>query len=171
MLVDGRNRHIKECRHRLLGTPDTFILICYLYAFLLVVRMKVRNSAVLFRISNFFAIMLKGAYCPTVIVIPNSGLAFMASMSSLTVSLGVVFVARFQPSLFTQTDLPSAHLGKNNDLIANRLILLISCKSVILNHFLIVSFPMVRPSWSNWWLQVNPKNEGLRASFLRSMNL
>lgn len=46
----------------------------------------------------------------------------------------------------------SANLGKNNEPIQNRLSFLIDCKSVILHHFTILSFPMVRPAWDNWWI-------------------
>ncbi len=45
----------------------------------------------------------------------------------------------------------SANLGKNNEPIQNRLSFLIDCKSVILHHLAILSFPMVRPAWDNWW--------------------
>lgn len=48
----------------------------------------------------------------------------------------------------------SANLGKNNEPIQNRLSFLIDCKSVILHHLTILSFPMVRPAWDNWWLLV-----------------
>lgn len=46
----------------------------------------------------------------------------------------------------------SANLGKNNEPIQNRLSFLIDCKSVILHHLTILSFPMVRPAWDNWWI-------------------
>ena len=46
----------------------------------------------------------------------------------------------------------SANLGKNNEPIRNRLSFLIDCKSVILHHLTILSFPMVRPAWDNWWI-------------------
>ena len=46
----------------------------------------------------------------------------------------------------------SANLGKNNEPIQNRLSFLIDCKSVILHHLTILSFPMVRPAWDNWWV-------------------
>lgn len=50
----------------------------------------------------------------------------------------------------------SANLGKNNEPIQNRLSFLMDCKSVILHHLTILSFPMVRPAWDNWWiLQMN----------------
>ena len=48
----------------------------------------------------------------------------------------------------------SANIGKNNEPIQNRLLFLIGCKSVTLHHFTILSFPMVRPAWDNWWLLV-----------------
>ena len=51
----------------------------------------------------------------------------------------------------TKVDKQSANLGKNNEPIQNRLSFLIDCKSVILHHFTILSFPMVRPAWDNWW--------------------
>ena len=52
----------------------------------------------------------------------------------------------------------SANLGKNNEPIQNRLSFLIDCKSVILHHLTILSFPMVRPAWDNWWLLVDTTN-------------
>lgn len=52
----------------------------------------------------------------------------------------------------TKVDKQSANLGKNNEPIQNRLSFLIDCKSVILHHLAILSFPMVRPAWDNWWL-------------------
>ncbi|MGK4143633.1 hypothetical protein AB0X92_21630, partial [Bacteroides hominis] len=55
-------------------------------------------------------------------------------------------------------DKQSANLGKNNEPIQNRLSFLIDCKSVILHHLAILSFPMVRPAWDNWWLLVDPPN-------------
>lgn len=56
----------------------------------------------------------------------------------------------------TKVGKQSANLGKNNEPIQNRLSFLIDCKSVILHHLTILSFPMVRPSWDNWWiLQMN----------------
>ena len=58
----------------------------------------------------------------------------------------------------TKVDKQSANLGKNNEPIQNRLSFLIDCKSVILHHLAILSFPMVRPAWDNWWLLVD--NEG-----------
>ena len=54
----------------------------------------------------------------------------------------------------TKVDKQSANLGKNNEPIQNRLSFLIDCKSVILHHLTILSFPMVRPAWDNWWLLV-----------------
>lgn len=51
----------------------------------------------------------------------------------------------------TKVDKQSANLGKNNEPIQNRLSFLIDCKSVILHHLTILSFPMVRPAWDNWW--------------------
>ena len=51
----------------------------------------------------------------------------------------------------TKVDKQSANLGKNNEPIQNRLSFLIDCKSVILHHLAILSFPMVRPAWDNWW--------------------
>lgn len=56
----------------------------------------------------------------------------------------------------TKVGKQSANLGKNNEPIQNRLSFLIDCKSVILHHLAILSFPMVRPAWDNWWiLQMN----------------
>lgn len=52
----------------------------------------------------------------------------------------------------TKVGKQSANLGKNNEPIQNRLSFLIDCKSVILHHLTILSFPMVRPAWGNWWL-------------------
>ena len=58
----------------------------------------------------------------------------------------------------------SANLGKNNEPIQNRLSFLIDCKSVILHHLTILSFPMVRPAWDNWWiLQMSMALAGLFA--------
>ena len=54
----------------------------------------------------------------------------------------------------TKVDKQSANLGKNNEPIQNRLSFLIDCKSVILHHLAILSFPMVRPAWDNWWIFV-----------------
>ena len=51
----------------------------------------------------------------------------------------------------TKVGKQSANLGKNNEPIQNRLSFLIDCKSVILHHLAILSFPMVRPAWDNWW--------------------
>ena len=51
----------------------------------------------------------------------------------------------------TKVGKQSANLGKNNEPIQNRLSFLIDCKSVILHHITILSFPMVRPAWDNWW--------------------
>ena len=52
----------------------------------------------------------------------------------------------------TKVGKQSANLGKNNEPIQNRLSFLIDCKSVILHHLTILSFPMVRPTWDNWWI-------------------
>jgi len=52
----------------------------------------------------------------------------------------------------TKVGKQSANLGKNNEPIQNRLSFLIDCKSVILHHIAILSFPMVRPAWDNWWI-------------------
>ena len=52
----------------------------------------------------------------------------------------------------TKAGKQSANLGKNNEPIQNRLSFLIDCKSVILHHLTILSFPMVRPAWDNWWV-------------------
>ena len=52
----------------------------------------------------------------------------------------------------TKVGKQSANLGKNNEPIQNRLSFLIDCKSVILHHLTILSFPMVRPAWDNWWI-------------------
>ena len=52
----------------------------------------------------------------------------------------------------TKVGKQSANLGKNNEPIQNRLSFLIDCKSVTLHHFTILSFPMVRPTWDNWWV-------------------
>ena len=52
----------------------------------------------------------------------------------------------------TKVGKQSANLGKNNEPIQNRLSFLIDCKSVILYHLTILSFPMVRPAWDNWWI-------------------
>ena len=52
----------------------------------------------------------------------------------------------------TKVGKQSANLGKNNEPIQNRLSFLIDCKSVILHHLTIFSFPMVRPAWDNWWV-------------------
>lgn len=52
----------------------------------------------------------------------------------------------------TKVGKQSANLGKNNEPIQNQLSFLIDCKSVILHHLTILSFPMVRPAWDNWWL-------------------
>ena len=52
----------------------------------------------------------------------------------------------------TKVGKQSANLGKNNEPIQNRLSFLIDCKSVILHHLPILSFPMVRPAWDNWWV-------------------
>ena len=58
----------------------------------------------------------------------------------------------------TKVGKQSANLGKNNEPIQNRLSFLIDCKSVTLHHFTILSFPMVRPTWDNWWLLVDSSN-------------
>ena len=64
----------------------------------------------------------------------------------------------------TKVDKQSANLGKNNEPIQNRLSFLIDCKSVILHHLTILSFPMVRPAWDNWWiLQMSMALAGLFA--------
>ena len=52
----------------------------------------------------------------------------------------------------TKVGKQSANLGKNNEPIQNRLSFLTDCKSVILHHLTILSFPMVRPAWDNWWV-------------------
>ena len=64
----------------------------------------------------------------------------------------------------TKVGKQSANLGKNNEPIQNRLSFLIDCKSVILHHITILSFPMVRPAWDNWWiLQMSMALAGLFA--------
>lgn len=64
----------------------------------------------------------------------------------------------------TKVGKQSANLGKNNEPIQNRLSFLIDCKSVILHHLAILSFPMVRPAWDNWWiLQMSMALAGLFA--------
>ena len=64
----------------------------------------------------------------------------------------------------TKVGKQSANLGKNNEPIQNRLSFLIDCKSVILHHLTILSFPMVRPAWDNWWiLQMSMALAGLFA--------
>ena len=55
----------------------------------------------------------------------------------------------------TKVGKQSANLGKNNEPIQNRLSFLIDCKSVTLHHLTILSFPMVRPAWDNWWLLID----------------
>lgn len=55
----------------------------------------------------------------------------------------------------TKVGKQSANLGKNNEPIQNRISFLIDCKSVILHYLTILSFPMVRPAWDNWWLLVD----------------
>ena len=67
----------------------------------------------------------------------------------------------------TKVGKQSANLGKNNEPIQNRLSFLIDCKSVILHHLTILSFPMVRPAWDNWWLLV----AFVRNSIWRTPNL
>lgn len=52
----------------------------------------------------------------------------------------------------TKVGKQSANLGKNNEPIQNRLSFLTDCKSVTLHHLTILSFPMVRPAWDNWWI-------------------
>ena len=52
----------------------------------------------------------------------------------------------------TKVGKQSANLGKNNEPIRNWLSFLIDCKSVILHHLAILSFPMVRLAWDNWWI-------------------
>lgn len=56
----------------------------------------------------------------------------------------------------TKVGKQSANLGKNNEPIQNWLSFLIDCKSVILHHLTILSFPMVRPAWDNWWIPEKP---------------
>ena len=64
----------------------------------------------------------------------------------------------------TKVGKQSANLGKNNEPIQNRLSFLIDCKSVTLHHLTILSFPMVRPAWDNWWiLQMSMALAGLFA--------
>ena len=64
----------------------------------------------------------------------------------------------------TKVGKQSANLGKNNEPIQNRLSFLTDCKSVILHHLTILSFPMVRPAWDNWWiLQMSMALAGLFA--------
>ena len=64
----------------------------------------------------------------------------------------------------TKVGKQSANLGKNNEPIQNWLSFLIDCKSVILHHLAILSFPMVRPAWDNWWiLQMSMALAGLFA--------
>lgn len=64
----------------------------------------------------------------------------------------------------TKVGKQSANLGKNNEPIQNRRSFLIDCKSVILHHLTILSFPMVRPAWDNWWiLQMSMALAGLFA--------
>ena len=60
----------------------------------------------------------------------------------------------------TKVGKQSANLGKNNEPIQNRLSFLTDCKSVILHHLTILSFPMVRPAWDNWRLSETPKDFG-----------
>lgn len=55
----------------------------------------------------------------------------------------------------TKVGKQSANLGKNNEPIQNRLSFLMDCKSVILHHLTILSFPMVRPAWDNWFMDEN----------------
>ena len=52
----------------------------------------------------------------------------------------------------TKVGKQSANLVKNNEPIQNRFPFLTDCKSVILHHSTILSFPMVRPAWDNWWV-------------------
>ncbi len=64
----------------------------------------------------------------------------------------------------TKVGKQSANLGKNNEPIQNRISFLIDCKSVILHYLTILSFPMVRPTWDNWWiLQMSMALAGLFA--------
>ena len=70
----------------------------------------------------------------------------------------------------TKVGKQSANLGKNNEPIQNQLSFLIDCKSVILHHLTILSFPMVRPAWDNWWLLVVLVNLDLFAH-LQPLNL
>ena len=59
----------------------------------------------------------------------------------------------------TKVGKQSANLGKNNEPIQNRLSFLIDCKSVTLHHLTILSFPMVRPAWDNWWLLTDDRKK------------
>ena len=52
MFCNNSPVNIKQSSHRLLGGTNVFVFIEYLYAILLPFGNKVRNSAVLFRISN-----------------------------------------------------------------------------------------------------------------------
>lgn len=71
----------------------------------------------------------------------------------------------------TKVDKQSANLGKNNEPIQNRLSFLIDCKSVILHHLAILSFPMVRPAWDNWWLLMDDQgNRLVFDSLLEALN-
>ena len=67
----------------------------------------------------------------------------------------------------TKVGKQSANLGKNNEPIQNRLSFLMDCKSVILHHLTILSFPMVRPAWDNWWLLVVAVTNPPKYSFNR----
>ncbi|WP_288562289.1 hypothetical protein, partial [uncultured Odoribacter sp.] len=61
----------------------------------------------------------------------------------------------------TKVGKQSANLGKNNEPIQNWLSFLIDCKSVILHHLTILSFPMVRPAWDNWKpIPISRQNQG-----------
>ena len=71
----------------------------------------------------------------------------------------------------TKVGKQSANLGKNNEPIQNRLSFLIDCKSVTLHHFTILSFPMVRPTWDNWWLLVVAVTNPPKYSFNRCKSI
>ena len=71
----------------------------------------------------------------------------------------------------TKVDKQSANLGKNNEPIQNRLSFLIDCKSVILHHLAILSFPMVRPAWDNWWLLVVDEAVNFKHSAVKALSV
>ena len=71
----------------------------------------------------------------------------------------------------TKVGKQSANLGKNNEPIQNRLSFLIDCKSVILHHLTILSFPMVRPAWDNWWLLEGIRNKCGDVPYIQGCNL